>query len=233
MDLEQLKTNVAGKIWREDENFKTETLDEGRLPEVLKLLRDNFYQDETLIKSQLSKVDFKTLADDYDKMMAAIFQSFHSIGVIEKSTNKLVALNMLSLFERSKGADTNFLLDIVQEEVTKRVIRFLVYLDERSDLFNRYSVDTLLEYFVISVDRNYRKRGFASQLMQCGVDFAKTIGVSVVYGCYSSLFTRRAAEKVGKELVIEIDLNTYKEEDKVVFENTEPHNVTAIMAVKL
>lgn len=223
---------LPGKVWYEDDIIKVESLPKERLEDIIKLYHDSFYIDEPINQAIISEIGFEKFATDHDKVTKAETEAFPALGTIEKTTNELTSALTLGIQSRSHSL-AHKKPYVLQNAKMKKLFQFLEDLTENVDLFNRYNVDILMYYLCVGVDKKHREKGLCSKLFQCALEITKVLGISVIAGVYTSPYSIRAAEKLGKEIVYQIDLQTYKENGQVVFNVQKPNNVICVMARKI
>lgn len=73
-------------------------------------------------------------------------------------------------------------------------------LREKHDTFKDHGVDSFLTSIGLVVDKRYRGRGIAEQLLRARLPICKEFGIKLTATTFSSDISNRVADKVGFQL---------------------------------
>lgn len=79
----------------------------------------------------------------------------------------------------------------------KDLFEAIDYTFKKADIFKVYGVDKFMASFALVVDRNYRGRGIATEILKARIPLMKEMGIEVTSTCFSIIGSQRAAEKAG------------------------------------
>lgn len=217
------------------------------LNDVLRIMRENFYHDETMFKSLCTKLVIneheKRRIDEYfdGTVIAALGAASCVIAVHEKS-QKIVGVNIITVSGNPRngiekdGLATIFSSDDRAPGVVKKYVKYLSRINEQVKLFEAFPEARIIwEFYAVAIDKDHRRLGLASDLMNAGINLAKKSHVSLVFGVFTSIYSKKSAIKVAMESFLEFDLTKYLEPDDTepVFKNILPNNIVTVMIRKL
>ncbi|XP_043275169.1 uncharacterized protein [Venturia canescens] len=215
------------------------------LSDVLRIMRENFYYEETMFKSLCANVKIddekkQRINAYFDGTVIAALEASPCIIAVHKKTGKIVGVNIITVSENPKigskkdGLATIFAVDGAPP-VVKKYIEYLSRINEQVDLFEVFpNVQTMWEFYAVAIDKDHRKLGLASDLMNFGINIAKQSNVSLVFGVFTSIYSRKSAEKIAMKSFVEFDLTKYVEPDgRPVFNNIQNDNIVTVMVLEM
>ncbi|KZC08851.1 PREDICTED: uncharacterized protein LOC107187062 [Dufourea novaeangliae] len=218
------------------------------LSEILSFLRENFDKEETVLNSiknnnSLTEDDLNEMWNDHERLIKTIFEFSPCLLALDKSTKKIIGANLMIVSRNLKSNDRPGGVDEVFNDnppVTKLMKQYFdcfSEIEEKAELhLNFPNANAAVEFYAVAVDRNYRKMGIATGLMKEGVTFARNTfqDSGFVFGICTSIFSKKAIQKVGLESVFEVDLLEYKDDSgRPIYQDTAPHNTVSLMALEL
>ncbi|PSN36878.1 Dopamine N-acetyltransferase [Blattella germanica] len=116
----------------------------------------------------------------------------------------------------------------------RRIFDLLYGVNGDLDLFAQHGVDRIFECRILSVDKRYRGRGLARELLRRSEETARNAGFKVLKEDATGLFSQRVAESLGLQTVRQVHYADYTSADtgEVLFRPQSPHESLKIM-VKL
>lgn len=231
-----------------NDQYILEWANDAHLSEILSLLHENFDKEETMLKSlrensSLTTEDEETMRIDHEQLIRAIFAFSPCIVAIEKSSGKIVGVNLMIVSGNSKcnddvdGVSAAFTNNPPKSKLMKRYFNYLSEIGEKADLYGRYpNCKKAVEFYAVAVNKDHRRQGLSRSLMATGISFAKDTmqDVGFIFGVYTSLYSKKAAEKLGLKSIMDVDLLHYKDDDdQPIFQDTPPHNVVSVMVLQL
>lgn len=228
--------------------YETRQAKASELPDILNLLRDNFDQEETMIKSLRSecpaftKQEEELMSLDLARLITAITGIMPAIVAVDEH-GKIVGVNVMILSQRpdasngkSDGVSGMFTANAPRTPLIQRYFRYLTEIGDNADLFNRFPrAKAALEFYAIAVDKDHRGKGLCRMLMNAGILSARSNpDIGFAFGVYTSLYSKKAAEKLGLRSCMDVDLLEYKDSTgRPMFQDTPPHNVVSVMVLEL
>lgn len=193
-------------------------------PGVLKLLREHFYTDEPL-----SKFDgYHDLADEQ-----------FAVGLIKLRTSTVAETNgeIIGVRLAYPNQKENLVCEAFNKKPTTaydRLFGFVNALQVKSDVFNKYQVDTVMQGHMVGVNRNFRGKGIAGKLYEENMKLAKQKGFPVYVCDCTSLFSAKLCEKIGMEQIATMEFNEYCDENGNPYYNPDPpHDLARSYAKRL
>ena len=218
------------------------------LPEILLFLYENFDKEETMLTSlrdnnTLTAEDEESMRIDHERLIRAIFAFSPCLIAVEKSLKKIIGVNLMIVSRNSKfddkadGVSAAFTNNPPTTRLMKQYFNYLSVISEKADLFDKFpNARAAVEFYAVAIDKNYRRRGLSKALMAAGISFAKDTvqDAGFIFGVYTSLYSKKAAETLGLRSVMDVDLLTYKDADgQPIFQDTPPHNIVSVMVLQL
>ncbi|XP_076756568.1 uncharacterized protein LOC143426802 [Xylocopa sonorina] len=218
------------------------------LSEILSFLYENFDKEETMLKSlrsvnAVTPEQEKSMRLDHERLIRAIFAFSPCIIAIEKSSKRVIGVNLMIVSRNSKshdnadGVSAAFSNNPPTNRLMKQYFDYLSEISEKADLYGKFpNAAAAVEFYAVAVDKNYRRMGLSKALMAAGISFAKKSvqDVGFIFGVYTSLYSRKAATKLGLKSVLDVDLLCYKDsEGQSMFQDTPPHNIVSVMVLQV
>lgn len=121
-----------------------------------------------------------------------------------------------------------------ETEKWRDISLLLAYIEKKSDVLNRFSLEKALHIHALGVHHGYRGQGIGVKLFDACFENAKRLNYPMVSTDCTSFFSAKIAERVGMELV---SLATYDEYNKTIemelFSPTEPNSVIGTYVKKI
>ncbi|OXU25853.1 hypothetical protein TSAR_004245 [Trichomalopsis sarcophagae] len=229
------------------EDYEVREATNEEIPAINSLMERSFHPEETILhclltkyKSTLTQDDLCQMDEDQRAIIAAMVANYPCQVIVHNASSKIVGVNIMIASENSKlvPAD-NRSIDVYETHPPKcRFLRdYFRHMNEmidRADLFFKFpKAKRFLEFYAIAIDEDHRKKGLSTRLMREGIVFARMNKVDVVFGLFTSPFSKRAAEKVGLANVMDLDLLEYKDTDgSLLYEQSRGHSVASVMAIQ-
>ncbi|XP_076236797.1 arylalkylamine N-acetyltransferase 1 isoform X1 [Calliopsis andreniformis] len=231
-----------------NELYTIEWAKQSHLSDLLSFFYENFDKEETMLKNlksncnSLTEEEEKLMRLDHERLIRAIFTFSPCLIILENSSNKIIGANLMIVsknpkFNTSDGVSAVFSNNPPRTKLMKQYFNYLSEISEKAHLFEKFpEAKAAVEFYAVAVDKNYRKIGLAKKLMAEGISFAQNVlrDIGFIFGVYTSMYSKMAAEKLGLKSIMDVDLLTYKDaEGRTIFENTPPHNIISVMVLDL
>ncbi|XP_076625306.1 uncharacterized protein LOC143343866 [Colletes latitarsis] len=231
-----------------DDFYTIEWAKESHLPEVISFLHENFDKEETMVKSLrdnnlLTREEIESMWIDHERLIRAIFSFSPCLIALEKTTEKIIGVNLMIVSRNSTfdnnvdGVSAAFAANPPVTKLMKQYFDYLSEISETADLYGKFpNSKAAVEFYAVAVDKNYRRKGLSKALMTKGISFAKhnLKDVGFVFGVYTSVYSKKSAEKLGLKSVMDVDLLIYKDpEGQAIFQDTPPHNIVSVMVLQI
>ena len=194
-------------------------LTEDRFDEAMNFLKIHYIEDEPCARASGQKFtpDLKRYS----------FQSGFNCGLtvmmLEPGTNKIIAILVTDI--EAKHHKEILVPDFINDEALKRDIQLENHVSEIADIFQKLGIDEILHFQYLSVHRNYRNQGVASQLLGFCLKMYEYLGISPLYAkvlCTSN-YSRKVFEKNGFERVCGLNYNEYYVDGVLVYPKMQEH----------
>lgn len=227
--------------------YRIELARKDQISEIKKLVQDNFHREETLAKSFKSRYDINEeeltlIEEDDDRIVAAVYENSVCLVAICNNTNKIVGTIMTLLNTRSSenqgDAGTMGQISSVQfkSEVSVEYYASLMEIDKNISILNKYpDAEAAMEIYLIAVSKEHRKRGLAKDLSLAAIEVATSMPYrTIVYGIYTSQYSKKIAKNIGMQHVMDLDLNTDFTDSygQSIFPGASP-NIISVMAMQV
>lgn len=226
--------------------YSIELARKDQFPEILNFLYEFFDKEETMFKSLCANTvitaeEIKLMAEDHERFQRAAFENSPCLIIVQQSLKKIVGVNLMIASKNprlSDGSDNfiDFTKYPPRSKLVKEYYDYMSILNEQTDLYDRFPwAKGALEFYAVAIDANHRRMGLSIDIMKAGISLAKTYAdIGVVFGVYTSLYSKRSAEKIGMKSILDIDLLTYKnEKGERIFQDTPPHNIVSVMVLEI
>lgn len=215
------------------------------IPTINSLLEENFHPEETILKCLLSnnratvsEEHLKQIDEDQRTIIEAMITNFPCQVVIHEESKKIAGVNVMIASENPNLQIENRSVDVYEAhppkcEILSDYFRYMNDMLDKAELFAKFpQAKMALEFYAVAVDKAHRRRGLSTFLMRQGIEYAEKNGVDVVFGLFTSPFSKRAAEKVGLLNVVDLDLLDYRDsQGSQLFLDSAPHNIASVMAI--
>ena len=215
------------------------------IPIINELLEEDFFPEETIFqcllsksKGSLTKDDLRQIYQDHRRCIEAIVTNYVCLVVVHRPTNEIVGVNAMMGMDNPNFPIKDRAVDAQkvyppESKLVQEYFRYTNSITASSELFVRFpKCKRALEFFYVAVDGRHRQRGLSTLLMKEGIECARSHGADLVFGTFTSPFSKRSAEKLGLKTVIDIDLLKYRDADgTMLFRDSVPHNIVSIMAM--
>ncbi|XP_046614580.1 uncharacterized protein LOC124302433 [Neodiprion virginianus] len=250
MTMEYLKTYPTTAS-----GYRIELAKQSRLPDVLKFMSENYHEDEKI--GRMLKAGCQTNPDeeeeeeeaeraqeDDDNLVTAVYERSPCLIAVQNGTEEIVGV-ILTILSRREGEDERngagtaelFKSYTFKSKFVKDYYSYLAKMDEETGMHQRYpDAEAVMEFFAIAVHQDHRRKGLAKDLSETALTIAKCIpGLRVVFGYYSSIYSRKVAEKIGMVNLFDFDLSdAFKnDEGEPVFRDVDGDSVVSVMALEI
>ncbi|CAL8092428.1 unnamed protein product [Orchesella dallaii] len=158
---------------------------------ILAHLRQNFYRDEPLCKH----VGYEdAMADEFDIFAPAALKDNLSFIAVDKATDKIAGVRITTHVRKEDKHD----FPPINNKKTRAVVNVLIKLTEEANVFGKYpEITHFAEFFMVSVDRDFRGHGLASEIYERSFNMLTALKFPLIKCVFSSPYTQRIARKRG------------------------------------
>ena len=190
---------------------------EDRYEDMLDLYKDHFFPDEPISQSIGLTMDDELR----DFMRKPLLQNL-SIALVSSRTGELIGGRIIKVNNRQEN---RLPIATFKSEAMKKFAHISTEADKLCNIFDYYSVQEIFHFYGIVVRREFRRRGLGEKLMRAALLFIRSLdlGVVVLKGGGTSLYSQRLFEKMGFEKLSEVVYSEFKIDGEIVMTNTGEH----------
>ncbi|XP_069674095.1 arylalkylamine N-acetyltransferase 1-like [Periplaneta americana] len=201
-----------------------------RYDDVILHLRNNFFADEPLNHAvalcrpgephaELEEHSLTTMRDGLSQM------------AVHTDTGQVIGVALNGIQHPGDLAAAQAKLQTMADMKFRRIFDLLYGVNRSLDLFERHGVDRIFECRILSVDKRFRGRGLARELLRRSEQTAREQGFKLLKEDATGFFSQRVAESLGLQTVHQVRYCDYTAEDtgEVVFKPPTPHDTLKIM----
>ncbi|CAL8074511.1 unnamed protein product [Orchesella dallaii] len=219
---------MASLVEGEWKNFRFRMAEPTFYPCILEHLHTCVYQDEPLNRIA---GDSEVKANELDNLAIQYMEENLSFFAIETNSNKVAGVRIIR--EMSKDAVSPN-MSLIQSPELQKMIPFILHLQEEGKVFDTLGVDEIATLVSVSVEREFRRQGLATEMYRRSLAMLKTKGYVAVEGYFSSPFARKIATKMGFQQLAISYIGQYENADgELVFQDAKPDDYVSLMALKL
>lgn len=228
--------------------YTLEWATKSHMPEILSFMYENFDKEEIMLKCLRDNNSVATDLEnsmrlDHERLIRAIISFSPCVLAVEKSLKKIIGVNLMIISKNPKfnsnggGVAAAFDNNPPSTEIMKRYFNYLAEISESADVYGKFpNAKKAVEFYAVATDKSYRRMGISNALMAAGISFARDTvqDVDLIFGVYTSLYSKKAAERLGLKSIMDVDLLTYKDSNgRLVFKDAPPHNIVSVMIMEV
>ncbi|XP_062533696.1 uncharacterized protein LOC134202697 [Armigeres subalbatus] len=171
--------------------YTVQDLPKERFEDALRHMSSQFVRDEQMNKALRLKDD-STAMEEIVQLWKDMLSERLSLVCFREGSDEIVGVNVLGVASKSIENKWKFKSDVFQT-----IIDAVGYVSQKANVFAHYGVDHYLNSMGLSVDRSYRLRGIATEMLRARVLLCEGIGLEVTSACFTGAGSQAAARKVG------------------------------------
>ncbi|KAF9811258.1 hypothetical protein SFRURICE_002627 [Spodoptera frugiperda] len=216
----------------DDGKYRIESLSAATLEGSLKVMRDDFFQDENVCTGVGLGKDPVAIEEMIELSADAALDGL-SLVAVEIASGEVVAVAFNKLqVAPSESSGKSFFETFIEERCkrpkSRAVIDFMVDVDAKCNHFERYGIDSLVELLFLGTCREHRQKGLAKLLCKTSIEVAKKLKdgpitplkvedlgpkyafmkprkpITKVPKLFTSMWTADGTKKIGKDLGFEV-----------------------------
>ncbi|KAF4526193.1 hypothetical protein B566_EDAN001877 [Ephemera danica] len=172
---------------------------------VMQHMRRNFFIDEPLTA-------YLNLAPEtHEEVTLNVLEKGLSLMAVSQDGQILgVVTNHVSYHESIENLE-QIVLDLETKNPALYIdLSLLLHIEKQCDIHRRYSVEKSFEVIFLSVDRDYRGLGIATELLQAAKQLAQKLELPIMHiNCFSE-FSARAAHKLGWQKICSVRYDQFR-----------------------
>ncbi|XP_058456518.1 uncharacterized protein LOC131433920 [Malaya genurostris] len=183
--------------------YRVEDLTEDRHEDMIQHYLDNFLDDEPFCQNkQISKDELalKEMRSFYQWC----FNERMTIVCYKNGSDEIIGGNLLHVKGYEKLAD----FDLKSESI-RDIILANDYMTDQFKIHEHYGVDQYLTAYGLAINRCYRGRGIATEMLKARVPMCRTFGIKLTATNFTALGSQLAAAKAGFETNFEMSFEDF------------------------
>lgn len=125
-------------------------------------------------------------------------------------------------------------MSMIQSAELQKMIPFILHLQEEGKVFESVGVDEIATLVSVSVEREFRRQGLATEMYKRTVALLKAKGYVAVEGYFSSPYARKIATKLGFQQLAVSYIGQYENaEGELLFPEAKSDDFVSLMTLKL
>lgn len=125
-------------------------------------------------------------------------------------------------------------MSLIQSPELQKMIPFILQLQEDGKVFETLGVDDIATLVSVSVDRDFRLQGLATEMYRRSLAMLKAKGYVAVEGYFSNPHARKVATKLGfQQLAISYIGQYENSQGELVFPDAKSDDYVSLMSLKL
>lgn len=189
------------------------------IPDVNRFLEGNFHPEETLLNSLISKLkltpgQLSKIEVDQRKIITSMVQNHPCQVVVHKGSSKTVAVNVMISSENPNCKDIVDVSPAVRPPELEILVDYFDHMNSMIDqakLFIKFpNAKRALELYAIAVDQEHRRKGLSTELIKKGTELARNNKFDLIFGLFTSPYSKKAARAAGLRDVLDINLLEFK-----------------------
>ncbi|XP_055612365.1 uncharacterized protein LOC129758774 [Uranotaenia lowii] len=225
--------------------------DEKHREQSMEVLRRSFFKNEAVAIGSGIKDDLQA-QKDLEHLCSEAGQGGVSLIAKHIPSGEIVGVSFNGLQTRPIPGEINYIAQFRDNhcfsESSKSGLNYMLTMDTKVNLFERFNIDCLLEIMFLSTLIEYEGKGIATKLVSYSVDLATALSKGQAPECLpedarqmrpklvSALFTSRISQRVGAKngfsVVHEVPYDEFSFQGKTYAERIGPDHPTSILVVK-
>lgn len=199
--------SVSTQVWHtfesknpatnEIEEFIVQDLPEKKYEEAIDHMLKHFLPDEPICKSRNVKNDNEALIELCELWKNILDQNI-VLACFKKNCDEIIGLNMVCVINQDEFQ--NIKINIQNGNTWKAVHDFAF---EHFNLFNYYKVDRILIAYGLSVSREYRRRGIATEILRARIPLCRAIQIRLTSTVFTAIGSQKSAKNIGFQVNFE------------------------------
>lgn len=205
--------------------FAIRELTESDGPRLVEFLRRFFLRDEPLNAAVGIMADGEGSSPEQERFCLAALPEGLSLQAVDAESGKVLGVSLSRLHRPGLEAEAANEANACPDPAFRHILRLIAFVDQQvsEKMRHLFPGEDLrqVEVQVVSVDAAARGRGIAKALLQRTRDLARQVGARLVRIDCSSVFSARAAQRLGFQQVFSLRYDQYRPDGQLVFKPSE------------
>ncbi|XP_058839944.1 uncharacterized protein LOC131695448 [Topomyia yanbarensis] len=179
--------------------YRVQDLTEDRFEDMVQHFLDNFIEEEPICVSKGVAKD-ATAREAAIKLWRKVLREKMTLVCYKEGSDEIIGANIVTV----KTSDEVYTIDILKSAEQGDVRVIVEYVTKQFDALEHYGVDHRMVAYGLTVDRRYRGRGIATEILKARVPMCKALGIKLAAHPFSALGSQKAASNAGYRTDYEI-----------------------------
>ncbi|XP_053682019.1 uncharacterized protein LOC128732724 [Sabethes cyaneus] len=186
--------------------YRVEDLTEDRYEDAIQHFVENYLDDEPLHKNRKFSEDELSVAEVKDFWQWCFDQKM-TIVCYKEGSREIVGVNLLHV----KGFDKMHDSEVRQtkSEHLKDIEATHEYMTDQFQVCQHYNVIFYLTSYGLAINRRYRGREIATEMLRSRIPLCKTLEIKVTATDFTALGSQLAAAKAGFQTIVEVTYDDF------------------------
>uniref|UniRef100_A0A336LMK9 CSON004143 protein n=1 Tax=Culicoides sonorensis TaxID=179676 RepID=A0A336LMK9_CULSO len=181
--------------------YRVQDLPEEYYDEALKLMEMDFLKDEAMCNTTEFLKDPISVRERMEVWRNMLKQKL-VLACFRENSKEIVGLNMLKVQFKDDKLDYGA---TITGKPWSTVSSALMYVAKRIDPFEKYNVDKYLTSLGLSVNKKYRRRGIATEILKARVPLCKAMNIPLTTTVFTGESSQKCAIKAGFQFDAEVE----------------------------
>lgn len=205
------KARIFGPIvWaRLDNGIRIEDLKPKYFEDTLDMIEQYFVTEDVVFRNTDIVKDPQSLNSFREKLLHNMKDLSSIVVIDENNENPVAGVLILKALKKCDFGRVFSRVYLSSGKAYSSIINFLNYFSRHVDLFETFSCEIYLRYYLICIRPEYRKRNLGYRLMLTGLDIARHLEIPIVMGIFDCFKLQKLAKRLGMQTVFEIHYSTW------------------------
>ncbi|XP_039433685.1 uncharacterized protein LOC120416077 [Culex pipiens pallens] len=178
--------------------YRVQDFTEDRHADVIQHYKENFVDDEPLAASRKISSSAVAMAEIVAFWSWCLEQRM-TVVCYKEGSDEIVGVNLLHVATPGKHKQWK-----LESEDLWNTFEAHIYVGQQFNVFERFGVDRYLTAYGLAVNRRYRGRGIATELLKARIPMCKAFGIELTATNFTAVGSQLAAAKAGFKTDFEI-----------------------------
>ncbi|XP_014238352.1 uncharacterized protein LOC106660045 [Trichogramma pretiosum] len=215
-----------------------------RFTEIISLLENHYIHEDIVARSymanennKISQEDLVLAMLDKKKIIEDLLSKDVCLIIVEKKSERIAGAVMLVIYERDQDglADPRAKDNSFSSKLVNDLVHYSELMNKTSRIFELFpDCKRMARIRFLAVHAEYRQRGLCNLLMKESVDWALRNDFDIVQGTFTTVASKRAAERSGLTSIQDYNLREFRDLNGFnVFADASPNNILSLMVLNL
>lgn len=161
----------------------------------------NCFLNEAPVARAMRAIDEPASIEDFIERWRVSVAQRMALGCYVRGCDKVIGVSLLGVIGRNDPPA----VVTPRGDAYRKAYHIYCDVDKKMDVFTRYDVDYCLKSYGVTVSRNFRYRGIATQLLKARLPMMREFKIPITYSLFTATSSQRAATKAGYKSFDEVE----------------------------